>query len=79
MTRLVRVFLHSQLRACEKGVSSKVSQQEPPRNCMIHYDSKKFKQHGTILNRNKVASGRPRSIRTLKIVSAIKRILQDSP
>ena len=46
---------------------------------MIHYDSEKFKQHGTIVNRNKDASGRPRSIRTLKIVSALKKILQDSP
>ena len=45
---------------------------------MIHYDSEKFKQHGTIVNRNKDASGRPRSIRTLKIVSALKKPLRNS-
>ena len=48
-------------------------ERELPKKCTIHYNTEKFKQRGTILNRNKDLFGRPVKI------NVVQSTVQDNP
>lgn len=54
-------------------------EREPPVSTTILYNVRKYRQHGTSLNRNQYNSGRRRSGRSAENIDNVRRILQNNP
>ncbi len=85
LTTEQRVFVvtkfheNKSLQATQDAFRESFPDRDPPSKPTIWANVKKYRDHGTSLNRNKGHSGRRRTVRTVDTIATVRQHLQDHP